>query len=89
MLVAPSPPPMTVAHHVTHDPYLASFLLSEGAVLLRSRRIGPKTVEFSFVPNARLHKLLRFYWSNSAAPLVPSRLFASLARLKKRSLIES
>jgi hypothetical protein len=77
------------AQHTTHDPYLASFLLSERAILLNSRRIGPKTVAFSFAADERLHDLLRLYWSETPTVTVPAWLFAALRRLKSRSLIES
>lgn len=82
------PPGMTDARHTTHDPYLASFVLSEGAVLLGCRRVGPKTVAFTFVADARLHDLLRLYWSGAPTAVVPARLFGALRRLKSRSLIE-
>jgi hypothetical protein len=90
MLGATFPQPRMIdAQHTTHDPYLASFLLSEGAALLRSQRIGPKKVAFSFAADARLHDLLRLYWSEVPTPAVPARLFAALRLLKSRSAIEA
>ena len=80
-----SPARMNVAIHVTNDPYLASFVLSEGVALAGSKRLGPKTVEFSFLADRRLHELLRVYWSGQKISVAPVRLFASLRMLKKRS----
>lgn len=77
---------MTVPHHTTHDPYLASFVVSEGATLAGCMRLGPKKVEFRFVADRRLHELLRLYWSGVPLLVVPCRLFAVLRTLKSRSL---
>ncbi len=78
---------MTDAHYTTHDPFLASFVLSEGAALAGCRRIGPKTVEYHFVPDRHLHALLRLYWSGSPTVVAPAQLFAALRSLKSRSLV--
>ena len=90
MLGASFPPtPMTDAQHTTHDPYLAAFLLSEEAVLLGCRRIGPKKVEFHFAADWRLHELLRLYWSSRPVSLAPARLFQALRHLKSRTVVQS
>ncbi len=80
---------MTTPLHRTTDPYLASFVLSEGAALAGCTRLGPKKVEFRFVADAHLHDLLRLYWSGVPTPVTPVRLFGALRRLKSRSLIDS
>lgn len=89
MLAAPSPRRMTAPHYTTTDPYLASFVLSEGAVLAGWRRIGPKKVAFRFVADHSLHQLLRLYWSAEPILVAPSRLFAVLQLLKSRSFIKN
>jgi hypothetical protein len=71
--------------HKTCDPYLASFLSSQKAVLAGGARLGPKKVEFRFVADRRLHDLLRLYWSNEPVLIVPSRLMDCLRTLKSRS----
>jgi hypothetical protein len=71
----------------TTDVHLSSFLLSQGAALAGCKRVGPKTVEFLFVADRRLHDLLRLYWSDQPTPLVPARLMAALRMLKKRSFV--
>ena len=76
---------MAAPHYVTHDPYLASFLLYEGAVLAGLQRLGPKKVEFRFVADRTLHELLRLYWGGVPTLVVPSRLFGALQWVKKRS----
>ena len=73
----------------TNDPYLASFVLSEGAVLAAFARLGPKRVEFQFVADRRLHHLLRLYWGGQRIPVAPVRIFAALKTLKSRSLMHS
>jgi hypothetical protein len=73
---------MSVAHHKTTNPYLASFLLSEGAVLAGVTRLGPKKVEFRFAADLTLHVLLRVYWSNQLILVVPARLFDAFRVLK-------
>ncbi len=73
---------MPDCHHATKDQYLASFLLAEGASLAGVTRLGPKRVEVRFVADWRLHELLRLYHSGRAIPLVPSRLFDALKRIK-------
>ena len=80
-----SPACMNAAIHITNDPYLASFVLSEGAVLTGSTRLGPKTVEFRFIADRRLHDLLRLYRSGERIFVSPVQLFAALRMLKKRS----
>src|SRR5947209_4474356 len=77
---------MITPHHKTNDPYLASFLVNQGAILVGSTRLGPKKVEFRFIADQRLHALLRLYWSEVPVFLIPSSLFAELTRLKSRSL---
>jgi hypothetical protein len=80
---------MSIPRYTTNDPYLASFVLSEGAVLVGCSRLGPKKVEFRFVANRALHELLRLYWSGVAIPIAPSQLFAALRQLKSRSFTHS
>src|SRR5581483_9417000 len=70
-----------------NDPYLASFVLSEGGILADCIRISPKKVEFRFVADLHVHSLLRLYWSGMKTSLVPGRLFAALQQLKSRSFI--
>ena len=82
-------PRMSAPHYKTNDPYLASYVLSEGALLTGCRRLGPKKVEFRFAADERLHDLLRLYWSGVATPLAPVRLFAALRQLKSRSFTQS
>jgi len=77
---------MTAVLHKTTDPYLASFVLSEGAILTGCRRVGPKKVEFGFVADHTLHALLRVFWSGQLILVVPARLFEALRVLKSRSL---
>ena len=77
---------MSAVLYKTIDPYLASFILSEGAVFVGCRRLGPKTVEFSFLADRQLHVLLRAYWSGLAMLMVPARLFDALRFLKSRSI---
>lgn len=79
---------MTDPHYKTNDPYLSSFLVSQGAPLVGCQRLGPKTVEYRFVADRRLHGLLRFYWSGEPILLVPSRLLGALRQLKRRSLTQ-
>jgi len=79
---------MPPALYKTNDPYLASFLLSEGAVLDGCTRLGPKRVEFRFVATKQLHQLLRLYWSWRKLAVVPARLFATLRQIKSRSFIK-
>jgi hypothetical protein len=79
---------MSVPHYKTNDPYLASFVLSEGAVLAGCTRLGPKKVEYRFVANRHLHERLQLYWSGVATPIAPGRLFAALRQLKSRSFIK-
>jgi len=80
---------MAAPHYVTNDPYLASFILSEGAVLAGLKRLGPKKVEFRFLADRQLHDLLRLYWSGVQTLVVPARLFGVLRWLKKRSPMQS
>lgn len=80
-------PHMTVPHYKTTDPYLASYVISEGAVLAGCTRLGPKKVEFRFVADAHLHELLRRYWSGARLSIAPARLFAALRLLKSRSFV--
>lgn len=68
--------------YTTRDFYLASFVLSEGAVLVGVKRLGPKKVEFRFLAGPELHTLLRLYWRNEPVLLTPSQLFNSHRELK-------
>ena len=77
---------MTKPTYTTTDPHLASFLVSEEAVLVCLERVGPKKVLFSFEASRELHVLLRLYWGGQPLPVVPSRLFATLHALKCRSI---
>lgn len=77
---------MPEAIHRTIDPYLASFLLSQGCLFVGCTRLGPKTVEYRFAADARLHGLVRQYNSRLPVELVPAKLFTALQTLKKRSL---
>jgi hypothetical protein len=72
--------------HTITDPYLASFLTSQKARLVSCKRTGPKTVEFRFAADRRLHDLLRLYWSGEPVWFAPSRLLDSLRALKSRSI---
>ncbi len=72
----------------TTDLHLASFLLHCGTVLAGCRRLRPKKNEFQFLADARLHQLLRLYWSATPTRIVPSRLLGTLTFLKRRALAE-
>jgi hypothetical protein len=74
------------AVYTTIDPHLASFLVSEGAVLTGLKRTGPKTVLFSFEASRELHMLLRLYWGGHPIPVVPAKLLRTLRDLKRRSI---
>jgi hypothetical protein len=89
LAVLPHPCSMRSTLYATNDPYLASFVLSQGAVLAGYTRLGPKRVEFRFVADRALHDLLRLYWSGERVPVVPARLFDALRMLKKRSLFRT
>lgn len=80
---------MDQPEYTTNDPYLASFVVSEGGVLSGCRRLGPKKVEFRFVPSRQLHQILRVYWSGQPVHVTPYRLFAALRLLKSRTLVGS
>jgi hypothetical protein len=80
---------MAAPLYPTNDPYLASFLLSEGAVLAGYTRLAPKRVEFRFVADRNLHVLLRVYWSGQLILIAPARLFDTLRLIKSRSLTKS
>jgi hypothetical protein len=75
----------TAALHLTRDPYLASFLISQEAILAGLRRVSPKKVEFSFVADRRLHQLLRLYWSEQPVWVEPAKFFRAHRELKNRS----
>ena len=77
---------MTAPLHVTADPHLAAFLVSEGETLVDLRRVGPKKVLFSFVACHELHVLLREYWGGYPVPVVPAQLFEALHQLKCLSI---
>lgn len=72
----------------TTDIYLACFLLHADAVLAGCRRLRPKKSEFSFIADERLHQLLRLYWREVPAPVVPARFLRTLTFLKRRALQE-
>jgi hypothetical protein len=80
---------LAAPQYKTTDPYLASFLLSEGAVLRGCTRLSPKRVEYRFETGSMLHGLLRIYWSGQRITVCPSYLFSSLRKLKQRSLTRS
>jgi hypothetical protein len=80
---------MDLPVHRTYDPYLASFVLSQGAVLTGITRLKPKKTEFRFVADRQLHDLLRLYWSGEPLPLTPARLFKTLRYVKSLALAES
>lgn len=69
----------------TSNPYLATFLLCCEASLVSFTRVSPRRFRFRFKSDVRLHQLLRLYWSNTAVPLVPKKIFTSLHEL--RSLV--
>lgn len=77
---------MSGALHRTTDPYFASFLLSQGAYFDGCTRLGPKTVEYRFAADERLHGLLRLYAARLPVEVVPASLFDALRTLKKRTL---
>lgn len=79
---------MNQPHYTTNDPYLASFVISEGGMLAGCQRLGPKKVEFRFLADRDLHQTLRVYWSRLPVYAVPYRLFAALRMLKSRSLTQ-
>jgi len=74
---------MTHSQYETSNPYLATFLLCCEARLVSFTRVSPRRFLFRFVADVRLHQLLRLWWSNTAVPLVPTRIFATLQRLRK------
>jgi hypothetical protein len=76
---------MPSPEYMTKDPYLASFLVCQGATLRRCRRPRPKRYRFWFAADPYLHALLRLYWSGNPAFVVPARLFATLHTLKHRA----
>src|SRR5437588_10333150 len=73
-----SPCCMNPPHYTTTDPYLASFVLSQGVVLAGCTRLGPQKVEYRLMADCHLHALLRLYWSGVPTIVVPIRLFAVL-----------
>lgn len=75
---------MLPAGYTTNDPYLASFLLSEGSRLIGYRRLGRRRVEFRFAADRTLHELVRLYHSRRLLQISPARLFESLKELKRR-----
>lgn len=74
---------MTHSQYETSNPYLATYLLCCEARLISFTRVSPRRFLFRFIADVRLHQLLRLWWSNTAVPLVPARIFASLQRLRK------
>lgn len=83
-----STPHMSPPLYRTTDLYLACFLLHANAVLAGRRRLRPKKSEFSFVADERLHELLRLYWRETPAAVVPARFLRTLTFLKRRALQE-
>jgi hypothetical protein len=73
---------MTASLYETSDVYLASFLLCQGATLQSYEHASPRRVVFRFVTDEQFHAMLRLYWSNAPATVVPSALFTALRRLK-------
>ena len=78
---------MNQSLYTTNDPYLASFVISEGGVLAGCQRLGPKKVEFRFVPDRQLHEILRVYWSRLPIHVTPYCLYAALRFLKRRTMV--
>lgn len=78
---------MTAPRYATIDPYLAAFLVCEGATLAGMRRITDKKVEYTFAAGSRLHVLLRTYWRGEPILVSPFRLFAAYRVVKSRSLL--
>ena len=77
--------PQTPVHpscYETFDVYLASYLLSQGAILQGHERVGKRRTLFRFASDEKLHELLRLYWRRLPMPVVPADLFAALRRLK-------
>src|SRR5689334_13283328 len=79
-------PAMELPIYRTTDPYLASFLSHRDAVLAGCKRLRPKKNEFQFVADARLHNLLRLYWSGTPTVVVPSQLLKRQQFLKRLAL---
>jgi hypothetical protein len=67
--------------------YLAAFLLSQGIRLAGCDRSNPHRLRFFFPASARLHGLLRIYWSRQPIPLVPADFFRSFQRFKTLVLL--
>jgi hypothetical protein len=78
----PSPTPMPPSCYETFDIYLASYLLSQRAILEGHERVGPRRTVFRFASDEKLHELLRLYWRRLPIPVIPADLFAALRRLK-------
>lgn len=76
---------MPTPEYLTKDPYLASFLVCQGATLLRCSRPRPKRYRFWFQPDAYLHASLRLYWSGRPAFVIPAKLFWTLRTLKQQA----
>jgi hypothetical protein len=73
---------MPHSHYETSNPYLATFLLCCGAVLTSFTRVSARRFVFRFAADVRLHQLIRLWYSNTAVPLSPSGVFASLHKLR-------
>jgi hypothetical protein len=73
---------MTSSHYETSNPYLATFLLCCGAALTSFTRVSARRFVFRFAADVRLHQLIRLWYSNTAVPLSPSGIFASLHKLR-------
>ena len=73
---------MPQSRYETHDIHLASFLLCQGGKLVAYDRLGPRRHAFVFATDAKLHEMLRLYWSNVPVSFIPSALFSSLGRLR-------
>ena len=80
---------MTVPLYTTTDPHIAGYLDASGAALDHCRRLGPKKVAYRFVADARLHSLLRLYWSGQTVPMVPGQFAESLRKLKRMSIFRT
>jgi hypothetical protein len=78
----PSHTSMTPSPYETFDIYLASYLLSRGAILEGHERVGKRRTVFRFTSDETLHELLRLYWRRLPMPAIPADLFAALRRLK-------
>src|SRR5437870_9609206 len=77
-------PFMTDSRYETSNVHLASFLFSQGAILIGHERVSPRRTVFSFRSDEKLHDLLRRYWRNEPMPIIAVQLFSALQQLKSR-----